>query len=111
MKTRVVLLPTVEEQLRHGDIEAIDPNGVHLDGDLLPIHVEFDLRLPPIGRVQNIRVEDDGLVGDVEILDEQWARRLSDAPHHFSIGGVVERAEEKHVDSLRLVDVGVLFGR
>lgn len=114
----VRLLPPVEEQLKRGGGSVIDPAGVRVNlGHEIPVFPDFDHQGPPVGRVTNVRVDEDGsLVGDVEAF-ETFPLSMADIerglPHVYAVGGTIERQEEdevRTVSDLRLLEVGVLPG-
>lgn len=56
----------------------MDAEAVVLPTEGVPLTMDFDYQKPPIGKVENVRVEDGEVVGDVtwfehsEITDEIW---------------------------------------
>lgn len=73
-RVRVVILPTVAEQVANGDHDIVFPKGVRIskpEGPI-PVFMGFEYRVPDdlIGYAYDLRHEDDGIVADIEITED-----------------------------------------
>lgn len=85
MRVTAVLVPTVSEQLMAGDRDVIDPKGVIVKRDHIPVTKDFGVAVDDIvGTASNIRLENDRLVADIDLLDDETPPGL-----RYSIGGHV----------------------
>lgn len=114
MRATVVLLPSIEEQREAGDHTIIDPAGVKIPPEGMPVWANFQFNIPDdvMGYAFDIRLEDGRLVADVEMSPD--ATKM-DKHFRFSVGGVVGSGRYDHrshaqlvVDSFDLLSVGIV---